>query len=262
MNKPQDRPAISNRQDQILELIRTHGFVPIESLAQKFNLTPQTIRRDINYLADEGLVQRYHGGAGPSSSVENVAYSTRQILCPEEKKKIGQLLATHIPNNASLFINIGTTTEQVAHALLSHSGLRVITNNLNVANILARKDDFEIIVAGGLVRNRDRGVIGEAAIDLIGQFKVDFGIIGISGIDADGTLLDFDYREVRASQAILANSRKVYLAADHTKFGRDAMVRMGSINALDAIFTDATPPPAILKKAAEASVDIFVSEEN
>src|SRR3546814_13540180 len=98
--------------------------------------------------------------------------------------------SSDLPDNASLFINIGTTTEQVANALVDHKGLRVITNNLNVANILGGKPDFEVIVAGGVVRSRDRGIVGEASIDTIQQFKVDFGIIGISGIDDDGTLLD------------------------------------------------------------------------
>ena len=86
-----------------------------------------------------------------------------------------------------------------------------------------------MVVAGGVVRARDGGIVGEAAIDLIRQFSVDFAVIGISGIDLDGALLDFDYREVRVAQAIIANSRQVFLAADHTKFGRNALVRLGQL---------------------------------
>ena len=115
-----------------------------------------------------------------------------------------------MPNHASLFINIGTTTEEVAKALHEHKGLSVVTNNLNVALILSHKPDFRVIVAGGLVRARDHGIIGELTIDLIRQFKVDIGIIGISGIDRDGALLDFDYREVRVAQAIMENSRQSF----------------------------------------------------
>src|SRR3546814_3939476 len=113
-----------------------------------------------------------------------------------------------------------TGVQTCALPILDHKALRVITNNLNVANILGGKPDFEVIVAGGVVRSRDRGIVGEASIDTIQQFKVDFGIIGISGIDDDGTLLDFDYREVRAAQAIIKNSRRVFLATDHTKLCR------------------------------------------
>ena len=205
--------AQNSRQQQILDLVRQRGFMSIEALADHFSVTPQTIRRDINQLSDRELLQRYHGGAGLPSSVENIAYQTRQVQYLEDKRRIAQLVARHIPNDASLFINIGTTTEEVARALLNHRGLRIITNNLHVASILSQNADFEVIVAGGVVRSRDRGIVGETTIDFLGQFKVDFGIIGISGIDADGSLLDFDHREVRASKCIIANSRQVFLVS-------------------------------------------------
>ena len=244
--------ANSARQDQILDLVRRRGFVSIDDLAQRFRVTTQTIRRDINELCERALLRRYHGGAGLPSSVENLAYSTRQILCLEEKQRIAGMLAEHIPNRASLFINIGTTTEEVAKTLMNHSGLRVITNNLNVASVLSGNPDFEVIAAGGTVRARDRGIVGPAAVDLIRQFKVDFGIIGISGIDTDGTLLDFDYQEARVAQAIIENSAQVLLAADHTKFGRSAMVRLGQMSQIDALYTD-RPPPAAFKSMLEAA---------
>jgi DeoR family glycerol-3-phosphate regulon repressor len=249
-----------SRDRQILDLVRQRGFMSIESLAVHFDVTPQTIRRDINRLSAEGLLRRYHGGAGLPSSVENIAYQARQVRCLEEKERIAALVARHIPDGASLFINIGTTTEAVARALLRHRGLRVITNNLHVAGILSQNEGFEVIVAGGVVRGRDRGIVGETTIDFLGQFKVDIGIIGISGIDADGALLDFDHREVRASKCIIANSRRVFLVADHTKFGRNAMVRLGGLADLDAFFTDRPPPADIVRLLAEADVRLHVAD--
>ena len=252
--------ALKDRHQQILDLVQRHGFVTVESMAKRFEVTPQTVRRDINMLSNRGLVERYHGGAGTPSSVENVAYAARQVLCLEEKRRIARLLANHVPDHASLFINIGTTTEEVAKTLLDHEGLRIITNNLNVAAILSGNPEFEVVVAGGLVRSRDRGIIGEATIDLISQFRVDYGIIGISGIDADGVLLDFDYREVRVAQAIIANSRRVFLAADHTKFGRNAMVRLGTIDQITAMFTDLSPPPPLGQRMNELGVGLHVAD--
>ncbi|MDP6885158.1 MAG: DeoR family transcriptional regulator, partial [Rhodospirillales bacterium] len=246
--------ALNRRQQDIMELARRQGFVAIDDLAQGFQVTPQTVRRDINQLCELSLLRRYHGGAGLPSSVENVAYSTRQVLFREEKERIAALLARQIPDGASLFINLGTTTEAVARALLDHQGLRVITNNLNVAVILSANPDFHVVVAGGVVRARDQGVIGEATVDFIHQFKVDFGIIGISAIDGDGTLLDFDYREVKVAQAIIANSRRVYLGADHTKFSRSAMVRLGNLTQVNALFTDRPPPESIRDLMATAGV--------
>ena len=188
-----------------------------------------------------------------------MAYNQRKMLCFKEKQMIARMVAAQIPDHASIFINIGTTTEAVAQALCNHKRLRIITNNLNVASILSANANFEVIVAGGLVRHRDGGIIGEATIDFIEQFKVDYGIIGISGIDVDGTLLDFDYREVRAARAIIDNSRKVFLAADHTKFGRNAMVRLGSITEINALFTDIQPPAALLEIMASNGIQLFTA---
>jgi len=245
---------MNQRQQEILSLVQQQGFVSIETLSQNFSVTSQTIRRDINSLCDQQLLTRYHGGAGLSSSVENVEYATRQVMNLEEKQQIAQMTADHIPDRASVFINIGTTTEEIAKALLNHTELRIITNNLNVAAILRSNPSFEIIIAGGVVRQLDGGITGEATIDFIRQFKVDFGIIGISSIDTDGTLLDFDYHEVRVAQAIIENSRQIFLAADHSKFERCAMVRLGSISQIDALFTDRQPPEHIVDILAEEGI--------
>jgi len=250
---------LGDRHAQIKQIVQAKGFVTIEQLAREFGVTPQTIRRDINVLSKSGAIQRFHGGAGIASSTENVAYNERKIICFQEKRKIAAMVAEQIPDHASLFINIGTTTEAVAQALIHHKRLRIITNNLNVATILSSNENFEVIVTGGLVRHRDGGLIGEATIDFIQQFKVDFGIIGISGIDLDGTLLDFDYREVRVARAIIDNSRKVYLATDHTKFGRNAMVRLGNISEIDSLFTDQAPPQSLVEIMNQGEVRLFVT---
>jgi DeoR family glycerol-3-phosphate regulon repressor len=251
---------VRERHAKIQHLVRAKGFITIEHLAAQFDVTPQTIRRDINILSREGLIHRYHGGAGLPPSTENVAYTQRKILCLKEKEEIARMVAACVPDHASLFINIGTTTEEIAKMLCGHERLRVITNSLNVASILAGNEHFEIIVAGGLVRPRDGGIVGPLTIDFIQQFRVDFGIIGISGIDLDGTLLDFDYREVRAARAIIDNSRKVFLAADHTKFGRNAMVRLGNIGEIDALFTDRPPTDALTEVMSAAEVELHVAQ--
>ena len=237
--------ALNRRQQSMLNLVQEQGFVSVEALARHFAVTSQTIRRDINALCSAGLLRRYHGGAGLPSSVENVAYQARQILHPEAKARIGAAIAERIPNQASLYITLGTTTEAVASALREHRGLRVITNNLNVASILADNPGCEVIVAGGVVRHRDRGITGEATIDFMNQFKVDYAVMGISGIEQDGTLLDFDYREVRVLQVIMGNARSILLGADHSKFGRNALVRVGDLAAISELYTDAEPPAAI-----------------
>lgn len=253
--------TLPKRQREILDIVNEQGFASIEALAQQFEVTPQTIRRDINKLCEYQLLQRFHGGAGRSSSVENLDYDNRRNILYEEKKSIAKMAAEHIPDRASLFINLGTTTEEVAKVLVGHKGLKVITNNLNVAMIMSNSEtDCEVIVAGGMVRQRDNGITGDATVEFIKQFKVDYGIIGVSGIDEDGTLLDYDYHEVRISREIINNSRNTFLVTDHTKFNRNAMVRIADIAEIDAIFTDKRPSTSFCDIMKTKEVELYVAD--
>ena len=226
------------RRQEILAIARVQGRVSVEELAGRFSVTPQTIRKDLNELCDQRLLSRVHGGALIASGVENIGYEARRFIAQDEKRAIGAAAAKIIPDNSSLFVNIGTTTEEVARALLDHEGLLVITNNINVATILYRHPRIEVIVAGGPVRRSDGGIIGGAAVDFISQFKVDHAVIGASAIDEEGALLDFDYREVRVSQAIIGNARQVILVSDRLKFERSAPVRIGHISQVNVFVTD------------------------
>lgn len=241
------------RQLTLLTVVQAQGSVTVEQLAATLGVTLQTVRRDVQRLADEGLLARFHGGVRPpSSTTENIAHKQRESLNADGKARIALSVAAAVPNDCSLILNIGTTTEAIARALSRHSGLRVITNNLNVASILSTNPKCEVIVVGGVVRGRDQGIVGEAAVDFIRQFKVDIALIGISGIEPDGSLRDFDYREVKVAQTIIEQSREVWLAADHSKFNRPAMVQLATLNQIGRLFTDAPPPepfPALLQDA-------------
>ena len=241
------------RQLLLLEEVRARKSATVEQLADTLGVTLQTVRRDVQRLAESGLLTRFHGGVRvPSSTVENLAHTQRETLHADGKARIARAVAEQVPNDCSLILNIGTTTEAIAKALLHHKGLRVLTNNLNVAAILCANPDCEVIVAGGVVRKRDRAIVGEAAVDFIRQFRVDIALIGISGIEPDGSLRDYDMREVKVAQTIIEHAREVWLAADHTKFNRPAMVQLAQLAQIDRLFTDAPPPepfPALLHEA-------------
>ncbi len=228
----------SRRQLDIVDLLREKGRVTVEDLATHFGVTPQTIRRDLNDLSEAQMVVRVHGGAMVSSGVVNLAYDARKMLAGPNKKLIGAAAALLVRDHSSVFINIGTTTEEVARALGGHAGLLVITNNLHVATELYRNNAIEVFVLGGTVRQSDGGIVGSHVVTLIGQFRVDLAIIGTSAIDADGTLLDFDIREVQASRAIIEHARKVVLVADSSKFARSAPVRVAHLSEIDIFVTD------------------------
>jgi len=249
------------RQITLLKVVQELGSVTVEQLAEKLGVTLQTVRRDVQRMAETGQVARFHGGVRvPSSTTENIGHQQRVSLNADAKTRIALSVAAALPNDCSLMLNIGTTTEAIARALSKHKGLRVITNNLNVAAILSANPSCEVIVVGGVVRGRDQGIVGEAAVDFIRQFKVDIALIGISGIESDGSLRDYDYREVKVSQTILSHAREVWLAADHSKFNRPAMVEVGTISQIDHLFTDASPPEPFAALLAEAQVQLHIAD--
>jgi DeoR family glycerol-3-phosphate regulon repressor len=250
--------ALSNgRHREILELARLGGRVLVEDLAGRFGVTPQTIRKDLTELCDRKLLSRIHGGAIVASGVSNLSYEARRFVARSEKEAIGRAAAAQIPNRASLFINIGTTTEEVAKSLDKHEDLLVITNNLHVANWLYPNPRIEVIIAGGPVRRADGAVIGEAAASFIQQFKVDYAVIGASAVDESGALLDFDYREVRVARAIIENTRQVMLVADHMKFERAAPVRIGHLKDVNLFVTDRLPGPAVADLCRAHQVEVI-----
>jgi DeoR family glycerol-3-phosphate regulon repressor len=251
---------LTPRQRQLLDFLRQNGDTSVAALARVLRVTTQTVRRDLRRLEEAELLLRYHGGVGLPSTVENIDYAHRQVMNAEAKRRIARLVAQRVEPGRSLIIDIGTTTEEVARALAHHRGIRVVTNNLNVAAIMAGNEEAEVFVAGGLVRQRDRGIVGEATLDFIRQFSVDISVIGVSSIEPDGTLLDYDYREVRVAQAIIEQSREVWLVADHTKFTRGAMVRLGHLSQVDKLFTDAPVPAAVAKVLEAAHVELLVAE--
>ncbi len=233
---------ISRRQHQILDYIREHGSVQVDQLSDHLQVTPQTIRRDLNQLYRQQLLQRVHGGAVVKDNIENLGYGARKILMAEEKSDIARHAADLIPDNCSLFINIGTTTERVAEYLSDRKGLLVITNNINVAGMLWPATGLEVMIAGGAVRRSDGGIVGSSAEEFIDNFKVDYAVIGCSAIDSNGEFYDYDFREVRMTRAIIRHARSVILVSDSMKFDRHAPIRIGDLSSIEILVTDTGIP--------------------
>ncbi|WP_050603679.1 DeoR/GlpR family DNA-binding transcription regulator [Ruegeria sp. 6PALISEP08] len=250
--------SLSFRQSDILDIASTEGRVTVDGLAERFGVTVQTIRRDLTELADAGKLDRVHGGAVLRSGVSNIGYDDRRALNADAKTRIAQACAAEIPDGASIFMNIGTSTEAVARQMLSHKNLMVVTNNMNVANILIENPDCEVVMAGGILRRSDGGLIGTLTVSTIQQFKFDLAVIGCSALDRDGDLLDFDFQEVQVSQTIIAQARRTFLVADHSKFQRSAPARITSMSEIDTIYTDVHLPGDLPQHCREWRTEVVL----
>lgn len=251
---------LSQRQAAISDLLRQEALLTVEDLADKFDVTTQTIRRDVNALCDFGLARRRHGGIEPLSTKGNLSYGSRQILNRSGKMYLANEAARHIPDHSSLSLGIGTTPEIVASALLNHRGLRIFTNSLNIAQICSTNPSFEVNIAGGRVRHEDNDVLGGAVESFFGSYKTDFGIFGVAGVDFDGGLLDFYAEEVGVRNQIRKNCRNSFLVLDHHKFGRSAHVKGGSIQDASKVFCDKRPPDEICNLLNKAGTELIVCE--
>ncbi|MEM7520881.1 MAG: DeoR/GlpR family DNA-binding transcription regulator [Pseudomonadota bacterium] len=246
------------RKPEIISIARREGKVTVDGLVAYFDVTPQTIRRDLTELAERGQLERVHGGAILPSGTINIGYDERRELNQAAKADIAREVVRHIPNDCSVFLNIGTTTEAVAAALFEHSGLHIVTNNLHIAAILSSHDRVEVTLTGGTLRPADGGLVGELARASVSQFRCDYAVIGCSALHPGGDILDFDTREVGVSQAILKRSERVLLAADGSKFERKAPVRIASLAQVDAFITDRTPPSPCAEVCTAAETRLIV----
>jgi DeoR family glycerol-3-phosphate regulon repressor len=252
--------ASNFRQNEILELARKNGKVTVDGLAEMYSVTVQTIRRDLSELAEIGRLERVHGGAVIPSSVVNLQYEDRRHMNDTAKREIAMACAASIPDDASIFMNIGTSTEAVAVELLGHKNLMVVTNNLNIASILFANKSFEIILTGGVMRPSDGGLVGGLTAEMMKQFKFDYSILGCSAVDSDGDLLDFDGQEVLVSRTAIQRSRKVLVVADHQKFNRKAPLKISSLSEISTLFTDGNFPEELAISCVEWGTEVVVAK--
>lgn len=250
------------RDNAILELVRDRRFVRIEWLAAHFGVAPQTIRRDVRELCDQGLLRRHYGGVGPMDFASvNLDFDRRRLLHRVERKRIAAAVAGMIPDGSALTMGIGTTPCHVAEALSDHHDLLIITCNLRVAEAFAQSRDCRIVLPSGEVRNRHRDINLAGAAAQCADYRVDFAIFGVGGIDQDGSLLDFDSQEVDLRRSMIANSRESILVADQSKIGRAAPARGGMIDSVDHLVTDTHLPASLTARVVNAGVRHVVATD-
>jgi DeoR family glycerol-3-phosphate regulon repressor len=248
---------VAKRREQILGLVQRHRTVHVAELSAALGVSPQTVRRDINFLAAAGTVRRRHGGAALADPHSNLPYDERRIINVEAKRAIASAAAAMIPSGATVFISVGTTPAMVAQALRGHQRLTVITNNLHAAMALAHDRSNRIILPGGEVRLPDCDLLGDHVVQFFAEYRAEFAVFGVGGIAEDGGLLDFHRAEVEVRQQMRKNSRTSVLVADRMKFGRAAPAVGGNVREVDRIVVDG-PADGRFAHLMEAAQDRLV----
>lgn len=239
--------ALTERQSAVISIVAGQGFATIDALARHFGVSAQSIRRDIIRLDAAGLLQRFHGGAGVREQAVRLGYAEKRVISAEAKERIGRAAANLVADGAAVFLDVGTTVEAVARALKQRDSLRVFTASLPAAALLAGRAGIDLFVLGGAVRGADGSLAGEATVAAIRRFRFDVAVIGYSGFDEDGALMDFDIEKVAVKQAAMARSRQTIAVGDASKYARSALVRVAPPSALDTLVSDAAPRAPLRK---------------
>lgn len=250
---------LSQRQQKILSLIEQTARVRVEDLAERFATSPQTIRKDLQVLAELHHVVRFHGGATLVGGAEYASPAERETEALSAKRAIGAAVAGRLPPSGAVFLNAGTTTMQVARMLTGARHLRVVVDNVDMAAEIRSFQGLEVVVPGGAVRRSDGAILGAEAVDYIRQFRPDYAVIGAAAVSEDGALLDFDLGEVQVCRAMMTHSHHVILAVDGSKFRRSAPVRLGHLSDVHTLVTSEPVPDWVAPLCGGCEVELVTT---
>lgn len=251
MSQTQSQPNASPevRREAILDQIEADGGASIEGLAERFGVSGMTIRRDLQELADSGQVIRTHGGAAPAKRISfEFRFLERTRQQAHEKGQIAELAAQLVEPGQSVLLDSSTTTLAIARRLVEVPNVTVVTTSLPIASALFGRDDIEVIILGGSLRQNSPDLSGALTDNNLEQIHADVAFIGVDALDDRGALYNRSSDLGRMLKGMAAAADRVFAVADHTKVGRRELMRFGKLSDWDGLITDDAVPPAIKRR--------------
>ncbi|MBZ9850215.1 DeoR/GlpR family DNA-binding transcription regulator [Mesorhizobium sp. CA14] len=249
----------SKRHGEILRLLNEEGTITIASLAERLGVSLETVRRDVKPLADDGSVLKMHGAVGLSSIVGEAPFERRMRENAEAKRLIARMVAATIRDGEAIMLDTGTTTSFLARELLGHRRLTVVTNSSDIARTLATVNGNKVYMAGGELRSDSGAAFGISAIEFVSRFSVDHAVISIGAVDAAAGLTDYELEEAEFARMVLSRGQRSLVVTDHTKFGRQGLVRVCGFDGFSELATDQPPPPDITTALSHAGARLTIA---
>lgn len=248
------------RQRRLLDYIQQNGRVTVQRIADNFSVSLATARRDLNDLAEQGRVQRVHGGAvAIKAEPLEPPVVQREVQQLGEKRRIALAAADLIHDGETVFISSGTTTLEVARCLVHRTHLTVLTNSIPVVNLLGCLPNLNVVVLGGMVRQSEQSLIGHIAEQALLELRADKVIFGIRSIHPEHGLTNDYLPETMTDRSILRIGRQVIVVADHTKLGRVSTAFVAPLSKIDVLVTDSLASPELLEQIRAAGVRVIVT---
>jgi len=260
-------PNLSNieRQRKILAEIETRQRISVGHICELYHVSEATARRDLEQMAAQGKIQRVHGGAivnqpvvAARSAPPELPLIDRSMEQRDEKQRIGAAAAGMIRDGESVFISSGTTAVEVARNLKDRRNLTIITNSLQVINLLAGEPGISLVSLGGIYRSTEQSFIGHISEQALAEVRADKVIFGIRSIDLEQGLTNDYLSETRTDRAILKIGREVIVIADHTKLGRLSTAFVAPLSAVQRLVTDRLAPPEFVQALEGLGIQVLV----
>ncbi|RWL85319.1 MAG: DeoR/GlpR transcriptional regulator [Mesorhizobium sp.] len=249
----------SKRHGEILRLLGEEGTISIARLAERLGVSQETVRRDVKPLADDGSVLKMHGAVGLASMVGEAPFERRMRENAEAKRLIARMVAATIRDGEAIMLDTGTTTSFLARELLGHRRLTVVTNSSDIARTLATVNGNKVYMAGGELRSDSGAAFGISAIEFVSRFSVDHAVISIGAVDADAGLTDYELEEAEFARMVLSRGQRSLVVTDHTKFGRQGLVRVCGFDGFSELATDQPPPADIAAALSRAGARLTIA---
>lgn len=257
----------TERHEQIAQLITAEGRVAVVDLARRFDVTTETVRRDLDQLERSGLVRRVHGGAVSRTRVSTAEASLaeRSLLRSDAKDAIARAALELLPTDqrGSLYLDAGTTTAALATHLAASAHpaapVEVVTHSMTVAHLLAGVPGLQVTAIGGRVRGLTAAAVGASAVTAVSRLRPDVAFVGTNGISAALGLSTPDPDEAAVKEAIVRGARRVVVLADSEKFDAELLVSFADLSDVDVIVTDAAPAAGLARALEDAGVEVVIA---
>jgi DeoR/GlpR family transcriptional regulator of sugar metabolism len=248
------------RHAAILEFLKLNQEIKVDEIAERLLVSRETIRRDLAMLDSRGLLRRVHGGAQMPKTSQEAPFRQRLTENTVAKERIARAAVGLFEEDDTLFIDTGSTTEFFAEALAAVGRHTIITNSIGVALKMHHgASQSRVYLIGGEYRGETGEVLGSVTLDQIGKFRADHAVLTVGAIDVVDGLMDFDLEEAMVARAMIAQSQRVTIIADHSKFGRVAMAKVCDFPMVDRVVTDQSPADALRNVMASHGIEVIVA---
>ena len=260
---PHDAKQLSQgaRLAAILQLLDERTFWAVAELADRFEVSEETIRRDARQLERNGVIQKVHGGLSATHNKIEAPYRIRLRENAEAKQRIAQTAAALVSEGMTLLLDSGTTCHWLARSLSTIRNLTILTNSVEIAHEVLGNPGHRLLMAGGQINPTHHAAFGPEAMAFCQRFAPDLTVLSMGAVDAERGFLDFDADEAAFKQSLLPHARRVVVLADHTKFARSGFIQVASFGDVQDLVTDLPPPTGAVEAASQWGTRLHIADD-